>query len=117
MNRWTVVISFVEEWLDELDKSTLEQVLAAIELLEREGPQLGRPFVDRVSDSTFHNLKELRTGSSGISEIRILFIFDPRRNAVLLVGGDKSQKWSRWYRKNIKRAEENYKTYLEELGS
>lgn len=115
MRRWTVIITFVEDWLDALDRQTLEQVLAAIELLEREGPHLGRPFVDRISGSTLHNLKELRTGSTGTSEIRILFIFDPRRNAVLLVGGDKSQSWRWWYRHNIPRAEANYEIYLQEM--
>jgi hypothetical protein len=61
----------------------------AIQALVEEGPSLGRPLVDRVKRAALHNLKELRPGSSGSSEIRILFIFDPERNAVLLTAGDK----------------------------
>jgi Phage derived protein Gp49-like (DUF891) len=52
------------------------------------------------------NLKELRPGSSGTSEVRILFVFDPWRSAILLVAGDKSGKWNRWYAEAIPRAEQ-----------
>ena len=58
--------------------------------------------------------KELRPGSSGASEVRILFIFDPVRNAVLLVAGDKSGRWQEWYRKAIPAAEAAYEAYLKE---
>lgn len=57
---------------------------------------LGRPLVDRITGSRIHNLKELRPGSSASSEIRILFVFDPERRAVLLVAGDKAGDWRRW---------------------
>ncbi|MFT4188692.1 MAG: type II toxin-antitoxin system RelE/ParE family toxin [Aeromicrobium sp.] len=46
-------------------------------------------------------MKELRPGSSGRSELRVLFAFDPKRQAILLVAGDKAGNWKRWYRKNI----------------
>jgi hypothetical protein len=59
-------------------------------------------------------LKELRPGSSGTSEIRILFVFDPWRSAILLVAGDKSGKWNRWYAAAIPRAERLYEIYLKE---
>lgn len=62
-----------------------------------------------------HNLKELRPGSSGSSEIRILFAFDPARSVVLLVAGDKSGEWSAWYRRAIPLAESRYAEWLEEL--
>jgi hypothetical protein len=54
-----------------------------------------------------HNLKELRPGSSGRSEVRILFVFDPVRNAVLLVAGDKSGRWQEWYREAIPAAKQH----------
>ena len=60
------------------------------------------------------NLKELRPGSAGRSEIRILYIFDPRRNAVLLVAGDKAGKWEAWYRQAILLAEQRYEDYLKQ---
>lgn len=74
----------------------------------------GRPLVDRVKGSTLHNLKELRPGSAGATEIRILFIFDPTRNVVLLVAGDKAGQWATWYRQSIPLAEERYASYLKE---
>lgn len=48
------------------------------------------------------------------SEIRLLFVFDPWRSAILLVGGDKSGNWSDWYRQAIPRAEELYVEYVKE---
>lgn len=80
------------------------------------GPELGRPLADRIHGSKLHNLKELRPGSAGRSEVRILFVFDPRRNAVLLVAGDKSGKWTEWYRQAIPLAEARYEAYLKEDG-
>jgi hypothetical protein len=71
-------------------------------------PALGRPLVDRIEGSKVHNLKELRPGSSGGSEVRVLFVFDPDRRAVLLVGGDKAGNWRGWYPKNIPVAERRY---------
>ena len=56
--------------------------MAAIEMLEERGPQLGRPLVDTVTASRHKNMKELRPGSSGQTELRILFAFDPKRQAV-----------------------------------
>lgn len=71
--------------------------------------------MDRVKGSTLHNLKELRPGSNGTSEIRIRFIFDPERNAVLLVAGDKAGQWSEWYRRSIPLAEVRYTRWLAHL--
>jgi hypothetical protein len=59
----------------------------AIYALSRSGPALGRPLVDTITGSKIKNLRELRPGSSGSSEIRILFVFDPWRSAILLVAG------------------------------
>ena len=109
----------VRDWLRELrkeDRITRRLVSAAIDRLAEEGPALGRPMVDRIAGSRLHNLKELRPGSSGQSEVRILFIFDPLRNAVLLVAGDKSGRWQEWYRESIPLAEALYDEYLKELS-
>ena len=81
-------------------------------MLAERGPALGRPAVDRITGSGLHNLKELRPGSAGKTEIRILFIFDPQRRAVLLVAGDKAGHWTRWYRDAIKLAEDRYDRFL-----
>ncbi|MFC8518212.1 type II toxin-antitoxin system RelE/ParE family toxin [Streptomyces sp. NPDC057257] len=105
----------VESWLLKLaeeDPMSADLVEAAIDMLADSGPALGRPLVDRLTGCRTHNLKELRPGSSGSTEVRILFVFDPRREAILLVAGDKSGRWSDWYREAIPIAEARYDEYL-----
>jgi len=107
----------VATWLDNLqvtDAKTADLVDDAIYALSRSGPTLGRPLVDTIADSKIKNLKELRPGSSGTSEVRILFVFDPWRSAILLVAGDKSGRWGRWYAEAIPRAEQLYEICLKE---
>ena len=70
--------------------------------------------MDTITGSKIKNLKELRPGSSGTSEVRILFVFDLWRSAILLVAGDKSGSWGRWYAEAIPRAEQLYEIYLKE---
>jgi hypothetical protein len=106
-------------WLHDLrrrDRPSAILVGQAIGMLLEAGPELGRPLADRIRHSRLSNLKELRPGSAGGSEIRILYIFDPRRNAVLLVTGDKTGQWDAWYRKAIPLAEERYEDYLKQEG-
>ena len=86
-----------EEWADDLPQADKEALLAAIRVLRSEGPTLGRPLVDTIVGSRHANMKELRPGSTGRTEIRVLFAFDVERKAVLLIGGDKSEDWSGWY--------------------
>ncbi|MGH4012639.1 MAG: type II toxin-antitoxin system RelE/ParE family toxin [Pseudonocardiaceae bacterium] len=81
------------------------------------GPNLGRPLADRIKGSTVHNLKELRPGSVGATEVRVLFVFDPWRSAILLVAGDKAGNWSGWYRQAIPRAEQLYEVYLKQRAT
>ena len=110
---WEVVLlDEVSDWFLALDRPTANLVAAAIDRLAAEGPSLGRPLVDRVKNSSRHNMKELRPGSRGRSEVRILFVFDPGRQAVLLVAGDKAGRWSDWYRSNIPIAEARYDEWL-----
>ncbi len=102
------------EWFRHLIKEDLgsaSQVAQAVAALRDSGPTLGRPLVDRLKGSDLHHLKELRPGSGGRSEIRIIFAFDPTRSALLLLGGDKAGNWDRWYRDNIPLAEQLYRDY------
>ncbi|WP_460579463.1 type II toxin-antitoxin system RelE/ParE family toxin [Humibacter ginsengisoli] len=108
-------IELVEEWLTLLDQSSYEQVIAALELLAERGPQLGRPLVDTVVGSRHKNMKELRPGSSGRTELRVLFAFDPESRAILLVAGDKTGNWSKWYRESIPIAGDRFTMHLEKL--
>ena len=70
--------------------------------------------MDSITASRIANMKELRLPSAGRSEIRILFVLDPWRSALLLVAGDKSGQWVRRYRTAIPRAEQLYEDYLAE---
>ena len=107
---WEVLLlEEAEHWYLSLDANTTAAVAGAIDLLEQVGPTLGRPTVDRVSQSKFHNMKELRPAATSV---RILFVFDPRRQAILLLGGDKAGNWKDWYDKNIPVAEQRYENWL-----
>lgn len=112
---WQVDIAPIADWLRALDYDSRAQVVAAVELLEEHGPQLGRPLVDTVSGSRHRKMKELRPGSSGRSELRILFAVDPARQAILLVAGDKSGNWKGWYRKSIPLADDLFDEHLRTL--
>lgn len=83
---------------------------------QRPGPDEGRPLVDRIKGSRLHNLKELRPASTGGTEVRILFLFDPARQMLLLVAGDKSGNWQRWYDAAIPLAEARYAEHLAALS-
>jgi hypothetical protein len=115
VDEWEIrVTNELLAWINALDDRSKAQVVDAVDRLAEAGPGLGRPLVDRLEGSQVHNLKELRPGSAGRSEIRILFVFDPWRSAILLVGGDKSGNWTGWYRTAIPHAEELYEQYLKE---
>lgn len=112
-SRWEVLLlDNVVDWFTSLPTGDTDLVTAAIDLLEAHGPTLGRPVVDHMKASRHHNMKELRPGSSGRSEIRILFAFDPRRRAVLLIAGDKAGNWKRWYDRNVPIADDRYDEWL-----
>jgi hypothetical protein len=117
---WEILLtSQVEGFLDDLyetDRDTHRLVNQAILVLERNGPAEGRPLVDSITASQITNMKELRPPSAGRTEVRILFVFDPWRSAILLIAGDKSGQWNRWYRDAIPDAEQLYDSYLEERG-
>ncbi len=73
---------------------------------------MGRPLVDNVHQSRHANMKELRPLGG---DIRILFAFDPRRTAILLIGGDKTGKWNEWYAEIVPVADQLYDEHLAEL--
>ena len=114
---WDVDTTLVEQWLLSLPTEDYELCVAALELLQEHGPALGRPLVDHIKGSKIRNLKELRPGSTGKTEYRLLFAFDPQRSAILLVAGNKSGKWRTWYEKMIPLAEKRYMHHLERMRS
>lgn len=101
-----------EEWWITLTAKQQDHIGTAIALLQDLGPNLGRPLVDSVVTSKFPNMKELRTSSS-----RTLFAFDPRRQAILLIGGDKTGQWQSWYDRTVPVADDLYAEHLKTLKS
>jgi hypothetical protein len=100
-------------WLDGLDAALRNEILAHAALLRARGPHLGRPYVDTLEGSAFTNMKELRIQFHG-DPWRILFAFDPKRRAILLVGGNKRGD-KRWYKKNLAIADERFQRHLKRL--
>jgi len=113
MKKHTVLIhdAFVKEIFD-LPQYVQDDIVDMIYRLEAFGSQLGRPLVDTLYGSTFRNMKELRFTSKG-QVWRLAFAFDPKRQAILLVGGDKRGKnQKRFYKRLIKTADERYLDHL-----
>jgi hypothetical protein len=101
----------------ELPRAVRVELVASLELLREYGPALGRPDVDTLKNSRYANMKELRFRADG-GVWRVAFAFDPRRNAVLLIAGDKSGVSElKFYKRLIDKADRRYKEHLENLES
>lgn len=101
-------------WFLGLDAAEQQDVLAAILVLEKFGPALGRPYVDSLKGTDkVKNLKELRVQHKG-RPFRVFFAFDPLRQAVMLCGGDKTGD-KRFYATMISIAEREFLDYLQGL--
>jgi len=112
---WEVEVSDeFREWYVNLPVDLRAAIAAAVDTLAEAGPELGRPLVDTLKGSRYANMKELRVQHRG-RLYRILLIFDPRRNAYLILGGDKSGD-PRWYEDAIRKADRIYAQQLRETG-
>lgn len=103
-----------EAWWETLDAHAQEAIAHDVEVLATIGPGLGRPTVDTVHGSRFANMKELRTQCDG-QPLRTFFAFDPRRCAILLIGGAKSGD-RRFYERLIPEADRLYQEHLDEIA-
>jgi hypothetical protein len=114
--RWAVEIGDeFEPEFDRLPEDVRTEILALALLLERLGPQLGRPRADTLHGSRHANMKELRF-SAADGEWRVAFAFDPKRRAILLVAGDKSGgSEKRFYRELIRKADDRFNAHLSRL--
>jgi len=114
--KWTVksYTKFDEEF-DQLNAEVQDELLSHALLLEKFGPQLGRPWVDTLKGSKHSNMKELRfKADNGVW--RVAFAYDPKRQAILLVAGNKSGvSETRFYKELIRKADERFSLYLSEL--
>ena len=111
---WTV--EFTDEfggWWQKLAESEQEDITAIVELLMELGPQLPFPHSSGVEGSRHAHMRELRVQSDG-KPIRIFYAFDPRRAAILLIGGDKTGD-NRFYKRYIPMADKLYEIHLDEL--
>jgi hypothetical protein len=99
-------------WERTLSAERRAKVSAAIDHVVASGPNLGFPHVEKIKWTNVHRLKEVRVDRG----IRVLFAFDSNRDAVMLVGGDKTGKWNGWYRPNIERAEHLYADHERSIG-
>jgi hypothetical protein len=101
-------------WWDSLTESEQEDVGAYAQQLEQRGPNLPFPYSSDVRDSRHGHMRELRIPSGG-KPLRVFYAFDPRRIAILLIGGDKTGD-DRFYERMIPIADRLYDEHLQELS-
>lgn len=101
------------EWWDGLTEGEQEDVAAKVKMLRNTGPNLGRPHADQIETSRHANMKELIVQHAG-NPYRVFFAFDPRRTAILLIGGNKVGD-NRFYKKMVPIADEIYDQHLLEI--
>jgi len=99
-----------EKWWNQLTESEQESVAAVVDLLAEHGVKLGFPRSSGVSGSRFAHMRELRVQHEG-RPYRVLYAFDPKRSAILLLGGDKTGD-DRWYDTNVPIADRLYEEHL-----
>lgn len=100
-------------WWNTLSEHEQEDVVAHVELLEEKGTQLPFPYSTGIEGSKFSHMRELRIQSKA-NPLRVLYAFDPRRTAILLIGGNKRGD-KRWYEKYVSIADKLYADHLAEL--
>jgi hypothetical protein len=103
-----------EDWWNKLEETEQIKIDAAIRMLEEYGPDLPYPMSSGVNGSRHSHMRELRVQVQG-RPFRVLYAFNPKRTAILLVGGDKSGD-GRWYEIQVPRADKLYDQHLEELN-
>lgn len=101
------------EWFAGLSDAEQVSVGRVVELLVGHGPALPFPYTSAVAMSHHRHMRELRIQHQG-RPYRVLYAFDPRRTAILLLGGDKTGN-DRWYDEDVPRADALYDEYLHEL--
>lgn len=112
--QWILVCSTeFEAWLNAQTEALQDATLTNLRILEEFGPTLGRPKVDTLKGSNLKNLKELRFEFDR-APIRVLFAFDPNRQALIILAGDKSSD-KRWYEKSIPTAEKIFLRHITQL--
>jgi hypothetical protein len=102
-----------ESWWNGLDAGEQESVDSCVHLLEQRGPRLPFPYSSGIESSKHSHLRELRVQHAG-KPYRVLYAFDPRRVAILLIGGAKTGR-KHWYQEYVPVADRLYDEHLKEL--
>jgi hypothetical protein len=114
----TWIVEFHDDFEPEFlafEQPVQDALLAVAKLVADYGPQLGRPYVDTLNGSKYANMKELRFEASN-GEWRAAFAFDPERQAILLIAGDKSGvSQKRFYRQLIAKADKRFSGHMDRL--
>ncbi len=103
-----------ESWWHSLSEGEQAEIDAKVDLLQEHGPLLTRPHADVIASSRHSNMKELR-GKVEARYLRVLYAFDPRRTALLLIGGDKTGD-PKWYEKFVPVADDLFDEHLKRLA-
>ena len=101
------------EWWESLSEGQQDDTTVIVELLEEDGPDLRFPRSSGLHASKHEHMRELRIQSGG-KPIRVFYAFDPRRSAILLIGGDKTSN-DRFYEENIPIADRLYDAHIEQI--
>jgi hypothetical protein len=101
------------DWWGALMEEEQEDVFAVVQQLRDRGPRLPFPYSSGIEESRHSHMRKLRIQHAG-RPYRVLYAFDPRRAAILLLGGDKTGD-ERWYEKNVPIADRLYDEHLDEL--
>jgi len=110
-------VEFTDEfelWWNSLTIAEQESVAHSVKILIDQGVNLRRPFADTIRGSVFPNMRELRCQHEG-QPYRVLYAFDPRRKAMLLIGGNKTGN-ARWYEAYVPKADRIFAQHLKEIG-
>jgi hypothetical protein len=102
-----------EAWWNTLSEEEQAEINTKVGLLEEHGPTLPRPYADVITSSRHPNMKELR-GKVEHRHLRVLYAFDPRRTALLLIGGDKTGD-PKWYERFVPIADDLFDRHLNGL--
>ena len=98
------------QWWDDLTLAEQRSIGLGVDLLEERGPNLDFPHSSGIRSSRHSNMRELRVQSGG-RPLRIFYAFDPRRSAILLIGGDKTGN-NRFYARFVRQADDLYDEHL-----
>jgi hypothetical protein len=106
-----------EEWWNSLSETEQDDIDTVVRVLERQGPLLKEPLSKRIETSRHYpDMKELRITSTGGDRLRTFYVLDPRRTAILLIGGNKTGQWEEFYYEYIPIADALYDEHLKTIG-